>query len=356
VSLHGAVIFAGVAVAALLGVFALSIMGMRATAKGTNQDPGGDTETYRRVEVPAARGPRRFSRTPTDRPPVELPPDASVSLAAERAAADVDDVLIGLDRDLVGLVPVKQKIQQVAALLLVDRARRRFGLEAPRPSLHMSFTGPPGTGKTTVALRMAELLHRLGYLDKGHLVHAMRDDLVGEYIGQTAPKTKSVLERAKGGVLFIDEAYYLYRGLDSKDFGQESVDILLQVMENQRDELVVVVAGYKDRMEDFFASNPGMRSRIAHHLDFAAYTVDELLAIGRLMLDQSKYYFSPDAESAFRSQLAEQLKLPEFAYGRSVRNELEHARLRHAYRIASDPSRSWTRDDLMRLEPADVLR
>src|SRR3984957_13503473 len=213
-----------------------------------------------------------------------LRPDAKVTFAAERAVAGIDDIIASVNRELVGLAVVKQRIEEIAALLLVDRARRRFGLTAPRPNLHMCFTGAPGTGKTTVALRMAQLLHRLGYIETPSLVHAMRDDLVGEYIGQTAPKTKRVLERAKGGVLFIDEAYYLYRGNDSKDYGQEAIEVLLQVMENDRDQLVVILAGYKDRMEVFFESNPGMRSRLAHHLDFASYDIDELTAIGALML------------------------------------------------------------------------
>ena len=252
-------------------------------------------------------------------------------------------------------MPVKRKIQEIAALLLVDRARNKFGLSAPRPNLHMCFTGPPGTGKTTVALRMAELLHRLGYLEKGHLVHAMRDDLVAEYIGQTAPKTKRILDQAMGGVLFIDEAYYLYRAGDSKDYGQEVIDILLQVMENERDKLVVILAGDKDRMDEFFGSNPGMSSRIAHHLDFAAYELDELVHIGRRMMERSNYYLSPEAEAAFGEYLAQQMGQARFANARSVRNELDRARLRHAHRLATELDRSWNRDDLMRIEPADVV-
>src|SRR5208282_4466260 len=216
-----------------------------------------------------------------------LQPDATITLVGERRAAGIDDLFIELDLELVGLVPVKKKVEEIGSLLLVDRARQRFGLSASRPNLHMCFTGAPGTGKTTVALMMAELLNRLGYLEKGHVVHAMRDDLVGEFIGHTAPKTKRVLERAMGGVLFIDEAYYLYRAADSKDYGQEVIDILLQVMENDRDKLVVILAGYKDRMDDFFASNPGMNSRIAHHLDFAPYDLGELVSIGQLMLDDA---------------------------------------------------------------------
>ena len=300
------------------------------------------------------RAPTAWNGQP-DRRRGRLSPDALVTFGEEREAASIDDVLGALDRDLVGLVPVKRWIEEIALLLLVDRARQRFGLEAPRPNLHMCFTGPPGTGKTTVALRMAELLHRLGYLESGHLVHVMRDDLVGQYIGQTAPKTRRVLDQAMGGVLFIDEAYYLYRAADSKDYGQEAIDIMLQVMEKERDKLVVILAGYKDRMDEFFESNPGMHSRIAHHLDFAAYDVDELVAIGRLMLEQASYYLSPGAEEAFRQYLSRRMRGPRFANARSVRNELERTRLRHARRVATDASRGWNRDDLMRLEPSDIL-
>jgi probable Rubsico expression protein CbbX len=284
-----------------------------------------------------------------------LHPDATVTFSEERRSAGVDEVFAALDDQLVGLLPVKQKVEEIASLLLVDRVRQRFGLAAPRPNMHMCFTGEPGTGKTTVALQMADLLYRLGYLENGHLVHAMRDDLVGEYIGQTAPKTKHVLERAMGGVLFIDEAYYLYRGGDSKDYGQECIDILLQVMENDRDKLVVILAGYSDRMDEFFECNPGMSSRIAHHIDFAPYGLDELMAIGRVMLDRSSYYLSHGAEAAFRDYLTLRMTQPRFANARSVRNELERARLRHAHRLASDPELSRSKDDLMRIEPADIL-
>jgi probable Rubsico expression protein CbbX len=284
-----------------------------------------------------------------------LHPEETVTLSEEREAAGIEDVFTSLDNQLVGLLPVKKKVEEIASLLLVDRVRHRFGLDAPRPNLHMCFTGDPGTGKTTVALQMADLLFRLGYLEKGHLVHAMRDDLVGEFIGHTAPKTKRTLERAMGGVLFIDEAYYLYRAGDSKDYGQECIDILLQVMENDRDKLVVILAGYKDRMDVFFESNPGMSSRIAHHLDFAPYKLDELVAIGRAMLGQASYYLSADAEMAFRDYLTLRMGQPRFANARSVRNELERTRLRHAFRLAAEPELSRSKDDLMRLEAADIL-
>src|SRR5579862_8695808 len=232
--------------------------------------------------------------------PPRLAEDAIVDLDDELRGSQVFEVLDQIDRELVGLVPVKTRIREVASLLLVDRLRRGFGLDSERPTLHMCFTGSPGTGKTTVAMRMAEVLHRLGYLAKGHLVAVTRDELVGQYIGHTAPKTREVLKRAIGGVLFIDEAYYLHRQENERDYGQEAIEILLQVMENQRNDIVVILAGYKDRMDQFFQSNPGMSSRIAHHIDFPDYTLDELVAIARIMLDNQQYTFSSDAEPAFR--------------------------------------------------------
>jgi len=278
----------------------------------------------------------------------------TVDLVAEYKASGVDAVLESLDADLVGLVPVKTRVREIAALLLVDRVRARFGLSAQTPNLHMSFTGNPGTGKTTVALRMAELLHRLGYTRNARVVSVTRDDLVGQYVGHTAPKTKEVLKRAMGGVLFIDEAYYLYRAENERDYGSESIEILLQYMENHRDDLVVILAGYADRMETFFASNPGMSSRIAHHLEFPDYTLDELAVIGELMLRQQRYRLSEEASVVFREYLARRMAQPRFANARSVRNALERARLRHANRLVADDG-ALGKDDLMRLEPADFL-
>jgi probable Rubsico expression protein CbbX len=331
----------------------MAVVGLR---RSRNTAEAADDPDVGGIQAPQRPSSPRSSRTSgRERPAASLPVDATVTFADERRTAGIDEVLDALDADLVGLVPVKKKVQEVAALLMVDRARNRFGLEAPRPNLHMCFTGPPGTGKTTVAMRMADLLHRLGYLEQGQLVHAMRDDLVGEYIGQTAPKTKRTLDRAMGGVLFIDEAYYLYRDSDSKDYGQEAIEILLQVMENDRDKLVVILAGYKDRMDHFFGSNPGMSSRIAHHFDFAAYEVGELTDIARLMLEQTRYYLSEEAEGAFRHYITRRMQEPRFANARSVRNELERTRLRHAHRLTSDPDRNWTRDELMRIEPVDIF-
>src|SRR6202166_58801 len=238
---------------------------------------------------------------------------AGINVEAEARASAVFNVIAALDRELVGLDPVKTRIREIAALLIVDMARRRFGLEAERPNLHMCFTGSPGTGKTTVAMRMATVLHRLGYLAKGHLVAVTRDELVGQYIGHTAPKTREVLKRAMGGVLFIDEAYYLYRQENERDYGQEVIEILLQVMENQREDIVVILAGYKDRMETFFQSNPGMSSRIAHHLDFPDYSCSELLAIAQIMLAEQMYRFSPEALQAFAEYLKRRMLMPRFS-------------------------------------------
>ena len=280
--------------------------------------------------------------------------DASVDMSEVLEESQVLEVLQQLDQELVGLKSVKTRIREIAALLLVDRMRRGLGLAARPPSLHMSFTGPPGTGKTTVAMRMATILHRLSYVRKGHLVAVTRDDLVGQYIGHTAPKTKEVLKRAMGGVLFIDEAYYLYRQENERDYGQEVIEILLQVMENQRDDLVVILAGYKDRMDTFFQSNPGISSRIAHHLDFPDYTLDELLVIAQLMLAEQMYRFSPEALQAFEAYLKRRMQLPRFANARSVRNALDRARLRQANRLFAKGGRI-SKTDLMTIEAEDIL-
>ncbi|MDO8701128.1 MAG: CbbX protein [Undibacterium sp.] len=268
-------------------------------------------------------------------------PDTPLStanpFALALASSGISELLAQLDRELIGLAPVKQRIRDIAALLLVDKLRAERGFTADAPSLHMCFSGNPGTGKTTVALRMAAILHRLGYVRKGHLVAVTRDDLVGQYIGHTAPKTKEVLKKAMGGVLFIDEAYYLYRPENERDYGQEAIEILLQVMENNRDDLVVILAGYKDRMDQFFASNPGMSSRIAHHIDFPDYGVDELAQIADLMLGTMQYRFDDEATRVFSDYLQRRMQQPHFANARSVRNALDRARLRHASRLMQDP-------------------
>ena len=283
-----------------------------------------------------------------------VPPPAPTTVAEVLASSQVEQVLADLERDLVGLAPVKQRIRDIAALLVIDRLRQAHGLAATRTSLHMCFTGNPGTGKTTVALRMAQILYRLGYVRKGHLVAVTRDDLVGQYIGHTAPKTKEVLNKAMGGVLFIDEAYYLYRPENERDYGQEAIEILLQVMENQRDDLVVILAGYKDRMERFFQSNPGMSSRIAHHIDFPDYTPAELEAIAGKMLAAMAYRFAPEAERAFAEYLARRIAQPHFANARSVRNALDRARLRQASRLFAERERVLDTEALTTIAESDV--
>ena len=277
-----------------------------------------------------------------------------VDLHAELVETGVEQVLIDLDKSLIGLEPVKTRIRETAALLLVEKAREKLGLAHETPTLHMSFSGNPGTGKTTVALRMAELLHKLGYVRKGHLVTVTRDDLVGQYIGHTAPKTKEVLKKAMGGVLFIDEAYYLYRPENERDYGQEAIEILLQVMENNRDDLVVILAGYKNRMNTFFESNPGFRSRIAHHIEFPDYSTPELLDIGSSMLDQLNYYFTKSAKDAFIEYINLRKEQPHFANARSIRNALDRARLRQANRLFKENKGPVNAEILSTLEEVDI--
>ncbi|MGC2075059.1 MAG: CbbX protein [Xanthobacteraceae bacterium] len=276
-----------------------------------------------------------------------------VDLKALQAEVDLGAPIAELDRDLVGLAPVKQRIREIAAFLLVARARQEVGLTSDPPTLHMAFTGNPGTGKTTVALRMANILHRLGYIRKGHLVSVTRDDLVGQFIGHTAPKTKEVLKRAMGGVLFIDEAYYLHRPENEKDYGQEAIEILLQVMENQREDLVVILAGYRQRIESFFASNPGFRSRIAHHIDFPDYDAGELLAIAEVLAVQSEYRLSPAARDAMVDYIARRREQPNFANARSIRNALDRARLRQAMRLCAGNGVA-SREVLQTIEAEDI--
>jgi probable Rubsico expression protein CbbX len=278
-----------------------------------------------------------------------------VDLKALQAETDIAAPIAELERDLVGLAPVKQRIREIAAFLLVARAREQLGLASGPPTLHMSFTGNPGTGKTTVALRMANILHRLGYVRKGHLVSVTRDDLVGQYIGHTAPKTKEVLKRAMGGVLFIDEAYYLHRPENEKDYGQEAIEILLQVMENQREDIVVILAGYGERMEKFFASNPGFRSRIAHHIDFPDYGDGELIAIAETIAAESQYKLSPAAREAMTDYIARRRHQPSFANARSIRNAIDRARLRQAMRLFKEGG-AVNRDGLMTIEAEDITK
>jgi probable Rubsico expression protein CbbX len=287
-----------------------------------------------------------------DRPP-PLPPDARVDLGSQEQALRIAALLDRLDTEFVGLAPVKDRVREIAALLLVDRLRQAYGLTSSRPSLHFSFTGSPGTGKTTLAARLGELLRELGYLRTGQLVSVTRDDLVGQYVGHTAPKTKEVLKRAMGGVLFIDEAYYLYRPENERDYGQEAIEILLQVMEAHREDLVVILAGYADRMDVFFRSNPGMASRIAHHIDFPDFTLAELLRIAETMLAAEQYRMSPEAAEAFAEYVALRMAQPRFANARSIRNAIDRLRLRQARRLVAAGG-VLARDDLMQISAADV--
>nr|YP_010594999.1 Rubisco expression protein [Stephanopyxis turris]WAJ57734.1 Rubisco expression protein [Stephanopyxis turris] len=280
----------------------------------------------------------------------------AVNLQEEYAKTEIAKILNLLDEELVGLAPVKSRIREIAALLLIDKVRRNLGITAGNPGLHMSFTGSPGTGKTAVGLKMADILFQLGYIEKGHLLTVTRDDLVGQYIGHTAPKTKEVLKKAMGGVLFIDEAYYLYKPDNERDYGSEAIEILLQVMENQRDQLVVILAGYKEPMDKFYESNPGLSSRIANHIDFPDYTVEELLKISKMMLEDQQYQLTPEAETALTQYIAKRKEQPLFANARSVKNALDRARMRQANRIFDSRGQVLTKRELVNLEAEDILQ
>jgi len=279
-----------------------------------------------------------------------------INLQEEYAKTEIAKILNLLDEELVGLAPVKSRIREIAALLLIDKIRTNLGITAGSPGLHMSFTGSPGTGKTTVGLKMADILYQLGYIKKGHLLTVTRDDLVGQYIGHTAPKTKEVLKKAMGGVLFIDEAYYLYKPDNERDYGSEAIEILLQVMENQRDQLVVILAGYKEPMDKFYESNPGLSSRIANHIDFPDYTVDELLKIAQIMLDEQQYQLTPQAQVALSQYLEKRKEKPLFANARSLKNALDRARMRQANRIFDSRGQVLTKKELVNLEAQDILQ
>nr|YP_010537308.1 Rubisco expression protein [Hemiaulus sinensis]UYC31095.1 Rubisco expression protein [Hemiaulus sinensis] len=279
-----------------------------------------------------------------------------INLQEEYAKTEIAKILNILDEELVGLAPVKARIREIAALLLIDKLRKNLGITAGNPGLHMSFTGSPGTGKTTVGLKMADILFQLGYVQKGHLLTVTRDDLVGQYIGHTAPKTKEVLKKAMGGVLFIDEAYYLYKPDNERDYGSEAIEILLQVMENQREDLVVILAGYKEPMDKFYESNPGLSSRIANHIDFPDYTVEELLKISKLMLEEQQYQLTPDAEVALTQYIARRKEKPLFANARSVKNALDRARMRQANRIFDSRGQVLTKKELVNIEAQDILQ
>jgi probable Rubsico expression protein CbbX len=282
--------------------------------------------------------------------------NSPVNLQEEYAKTEIAKILNLLNEELVGLAPVKARIREIAALLLIDKLRRNLGITSAHPGLHMSFTGSPGTGKTTVGLKMSDILFQLGYIQKGHLLTVTRDDLVGQYIGHTAPKTKEVLKKAMGGVLFIDEAYYLYKPDNERDYGSEAIEILLQVMENQRDDLVVILAGYKQPMDKFYESNPGLSSRIANHIDFPDYSVEELLKIAKLMLEDQQYQLTPDAEVALESYITKRKERPLFANARSVKNALDRARMRQANRIFDSRGQILTKKELVNLEAADILQ
>jgi probable Rubsico expression protein CbbX len=280
----------------------------------------------------------------------------SANLRTEYDSSEIESILTILEEELIGLKPVKKRIREISALLLIDKMRQKLGLTGSNPGLHMSFTGSPGTGKTTVALKMADILYKLDYSRKGHLLTVTRDDLVGQYIGHTAPKTKEVLKKAMGGVLFIDEAYYLYKPDNERDYGSEAIEILLQVMENQRDDLVVILAGYKEKMDVFYESNPGLSSRITNHVHFPDFEPDELLQIGVNMIEEQQYQLTPEAEVALLNYIKVRSEKPLFANARSVRNALDRARMRQANRVFETESDNLTKKQLVTIEATDLLK
>ena len=324
--------------------FAMPRPVLPATGEGPAGGPGGG-------EPGGAAGNEDAASAPAA--DVPLAPEDTVDLAAQEQAQRISQLLGRLDAEFIGLAPVKDRVREIAALLLIDRLRGRYGLTSSRPSLHMCFTGSPGTGKTTVATHMGELLRELGYLRRGQLVSVTRDDLVGQYVGHTAPKTKEVLKRAMGGVLLIDEAYYLYRPENERDYGQESIEILLQFMEAHREDLVVILAGYADRMDTFFRSNPGMASRIAHHIDFPDFALEELLQIAEQMLKREQYRLSPAAREALAEYVRLRMSQPRFANARSMRNAIDRLRLRQARRLVAAGG-VIARGDLMEISAEDV--
>nr|YP_010619249.1 Rubisco expression protein [Amplisiphonia pacifica]WAX03262.1 Rubisco expression protein [Amplisiphonia pacifica] len=279
-----------------------------------------------------------------------------LNLKEEYDKTKIQEIIDELEQELIGLKPVKTRIKEIAALLLIDRLRNKLNLVSGSPGLHMSFTGSPGTGKTTVAMKMADILHRLNYIRKGHLLTVTRDDLVGQYIGHTAPKTKEVLKQAMGGVLFIDEAYYLYKPDNERDYGAEAIEILLQIMENQRDDLVVIFAGYKEKMDKFYESNPGLSSRVTNHVDFPDYTAQELLEIAKLMLEEQQYKFATDADEVLLDYAGRRMKQPHFANARSIRNAIDRARMRQANRIFSSGDKILTKSDLITIQSEDIMK
>lgn len=285
-----------------------------------------------------------------------IPKNTLVNLQSEYRKTQIQDILDQLDKDLIGLIPVKTRIREIAALLLIDRLRKSLGLSSSNPGLHMSFTGSPGTGKTTVALKMADILYKLQYINKGHLLTVTRDDLVGQYIGHTAPKTKEVLKQSMGGVLFIDEAYYLYKPDNERDYGAEAIEILLQVMENQRKDLVVIFAGYKEKMDKFYESNPGLSSRVTNHVHFPDFTPEELLLIAKLMLQDKQYTISEEAEIVMLEYINRRMQQPLFANARSIRNAIDRARMRQANRIFASGNKVLTKADLVTIQPDDFLQ
>jgi probable Rubsico expression protein CbbX len=257
----------------------------------------------------------------------------------------IEDILHSLDKELVGLKSVKNRMREISSVLLFDRIREIQELPVLNSSLHMAFTGRPGTGKTSVAGKIALVLRNLGYLTKGHITNVTREDLVGQYVGHTAPKTREQLQKARGGILFIDEAHHLYKPDNERDYGAEAIELLLQVMENQRDDLIIIFGGTKNKLEGFFNSNPGVSSRIGNHVDFPDYNVSELTEITEFVLNnENRYKFKSDTLEVLIFYLTQLVKFPAFANVRTVKIFLNQLLSYQAIRVEKTLSNTGTLD------------
>ena len=296
---------------------------------------------------PEAAAPEKTPEKPAEAPAAEAEKEqASQVPPPER----IEDLLAELD-GYIGLAAIKQEVRNLINMVQVYQLRKENDLPTTDMALHMVFTGNPGTGKTTVARIMARIYHSLGILSKGQLVEVDRSGLVAGYVGQTALKTQKVIEKAMGGVLFIDEAYAL-NGPSENDFGQEAIDTVLKAMEDHRDDLVVIVAGYTELMDRFIHSNPGLESRFNRFLEFADYTPQELMEIFQMRCKKSCYCLTPEAEEEVRAFISQKSADPSFGNARGVRNIFEHILVQQNNRLAA--MEKVTREDLMTLTAEDV--
>merc|ERR1711988_180321 len=268
----------------------------------------------------------------------------------------VIQVIDDLDNELIGLKPVKDKMRRYAGQMLSQQIRKDAGVRAEIPPLHHVFTGNPGTGKTTVAMKMGELYREMGFINSGHTVQATRADLVGQYIGHTGPKTKEMITRSFGGILFIDEAYGLYKE-DSRDYGSEVLEMLVKFMDTTpNSDFVIILAGYRNLMTKMLNANLNLMSRMGNWIDFPDYNDDELLEISQLLANTYGYNYDNDAQDTFKEFMRIRKEFPYFSNARTVRNCMERARRIAATRIlndALDNGTKYTMDEIQTFQPGD---